>query len=153
MNLRAPTHHPYHLHPRTLNSRSNRVSIATTPIRRFSEQKINRILISNCISPTNEIAESIARTSPTEEEDDESLAAVEETQPSEETSDINIDELSENESLWIQMVEIAKFSGPAVGLWICAPLMSLIDTAVIGQCSSVELAALGSTITFIYFFV
>ncbi|PSS21694.1 Protein DETOXIFICATION 46 like [Actinidia chinensis var. chinensis] len=36
-----------------------------------------------------------------------------------------------------------KFSGPAIGLWICGPLMSLIDTVVIGQGSSLELAALG----------
>ncbi|KAJ6766015.1 PROTEIN DETOXIFICATION [Salix purpurea] len=35
------------------------------------------------------------------------------------------------------------FSGPATGLWICGPLMSLISTAVIGQGSSTELAALG----------
>ncbi|KAK9052039.1 hypothetical protein SSX86_028667 [Deinandra increscens subsp. villosa] len=48
-----------------------------------------------------------------------------------------------NESLWDQLVEIMKFSGPAAGLWLCGPLMSLIDTAVIGQSSSVELAALG----------
>ncbi|KAL9244979.1 hypothetical protein vseg_018690 [Gypsophila vaccaria] len=41
------------------------------------------------------------------------------------------------------MIEIIKFSGPATGLWICGPLMSLIDTAVIGQSSSIELAALG----------
>ncbi|GMH16273.1 hypothetical protein Nepgr_018114 [Nepenthes gracilis] len=47
------------------------------------------------------------------------------------------------QSIWIQMVEIVKFSGPATGLWICGPLMSLIDTAVIGQGSSIELAALG----------
>ncbi|KAL9254822.1 DETOXIFICATION 46, chloroplastic-like protein [Drosera capensis] len=45
--------------------------------------------------------------------------------------------------LWDQIVEIVKFSGPATGLWICGPLMSLIDTAVIGQGSSIELAALG----------
>ncbi|XP_056160899.1 protein DETOXIFICATION 46, chloroplastic-like [Syzygium oleosum] len=48
-----------------------------------------------------------------------------------------------NQSLWNQIVEIVKFSGPATGLWICGPLMSLIDTAVIGQGSSIELAALG----------
>lgn len=48
-----------------------------------------------------------------------------------------------NQSLWEQMIEIVKFSGPATGLWICGPLMSLIDTAVIGQGSSIELAALG----------
>ncbi|XP_028787987.1 protein DETOXIFICATION 46, chloroplastic-like [Neltuma alba] len=35
------------------------------------------------------------------------------------------------------------FSGPATGLWICAPLMSLISTAVVGRGSSTELAALG----------
>lgn len=52
-------------------------------------------------------------------------------------------EFSGNDSIWSQMVEIAKFSGPAVGLWLCGPVMSLIDTAVIGQGSSTELAALG----------
>ncbi|CAL1353679.1 unnamed protein product [Linum trigynum] len=49
----------------------------------------------------------------------------------------------ESQSLWEQMKEIAIFTGPAAGLWLCTPLMSLIDTAVIGQGSSVELAALG----------
>lgn len=48
-----------------------------------------------------------------------------------------------NQSIWNQMKEIVMFSGPATGLWICGPLMSLIDTAVIGQGSSLELAALG----------
>ncbi|XP_057456477.1 protein DETOXIFICATION 46, chloroplastic-like [Lotus japonicus] len=47
------------------------------------------------------------------------------------------------QDMWSQMKEIAIFTGPAVGLWICGPLMSLIDTAVIGQGSSIELAALG----------
>ncbi|XP_078446130.1 MATE efflux family protein isoform X2 [Wolffia australiana] len=49
----------------------------------------------------------------------------------------------ESKSLWGQMTEIAAFAGPATGLWVCGPLMSLIDTMVIGQGSSVELAALG----------
>ncbi|KAH9605356.1 hypothetical protein KSS87_000155 [Heliosperma pusillum] len=48
-----------------------------------------------------------------------------------------------SKSIWDQMIEIIKFSGPATGLWVCGPLMSLIDTAVIGQGSSIELAALG----------
>lgn len=48
-----------------------------------------------------------------------------------------------NKSIWDQIKEIVMFSGPATGLWICAPLMSLISTAVIGQGSSTELAALG----------
>jgi hypothetical protein len=46
-----------------------------------------------------------------------------------------------------QMREIVVFAGPAVGLWICGPLMSLIDTMVIGQSSSLELAALGKCVT------
>jgi hypothetical protein len=50
----------------------------------------------------------------------------------------------EKQSIWNQMKEIVKFTGPATGLWICGPLMSLIDTAVIGQGSSIELAALGT---------
>jgi Na+-driven multidrug efflux pump len=50
------------------------------------------------------------------------------------------------------MKEIIKFTGPATGLWICGPLMSLIDTAVIGQGSSIELAALG-TIDFYIFLI
>ncbi|XVF45369.1 hypothetical protein PTKIN_Ptkin02bG0200300 [Pterospermum kingtungense] len=48
-----------------------------------------------------------------------------------------------NRSIWNQIKEIVMFTGPATGLWVCGPLMSLIDTAVIGQGSSVELAALG----------
>lgn len=48
-----------------------------------------------------------------------------------------------NQGIWIQLKEIVKFTAPATGLWICGPLMSLIDTAVIGQGSSIELAALG----------
>ncbi|KAH7668528.1 Multi antimicrobial extrusion protein [Dioscorea alata] len=50
---------------------------------------------------------------------------------------------SESLSIWKQMKDIALFAGPATGLWICGPLMSLIDTMVIGQASSLELAALG----------
>ncbi|MED6204314.1 Protein DETOXIFICATION 46, chloroplastic [Stylosanthes scabra] len=48
-----------------------------------------------------------------------------------------------NQSIWAQMKEIVKFSGPATGLWICAPFMSLISTAIVGRGSSTELAALG----------
>ncbi|KAK7264242.1 hypothetical protein RJT34_31848 [Clitoria ternatea] len=47
------------------------------------------------------------------------------------------------QSILDQIKEIVMFTGPATGLWICGPLMSLIDTAVIGQRSSIELAALG----------
>ncbi|XP_062076881.1 protein DETOXIFICATION 46, chloroplastic-like [Humulus lupulus] len=53
------------------------------------------------------------------------------------------EELADHQSIWSQMKEIVMFSGPATGLWICGPLMSLISTAVIGRGSSTELAALG----------
>ncbi|KAL8108678.1 hypothetical protein AgCh_024950 [Apium graveolens] len=61
----------------------------------------------------------------------------------EEPTKIDHQGFGENESIWKQMGEIVKFSGPATGLWLCGPLMSLIDTVVIGQSSSIELAALG----------
>jgi hypothetical protein len=59
------------------------------------------------------------------------------------------EEPAENEAvaaevgLWAQVKDIIVFAGPALGLWICGPLMSLIDTMVIGQASSIQLAALG----------
>jgi hypothetical protein len=59
----------------------------------------------------------------------------------------------ERQSIWNQMKEIVKFTGPATGLWICGPLMSLIDTVVIGQGSSIELAALGTVFSCEFGFV
>ncbi|PON99883.1 Multi antimicrobial extrusion protein [Trema orientale] len=50
---------------------------------------------------------------------------------------------SGSEGLWGEIKEIVMFSGPATGIWVCAPLMRVIDTAVIGHGSSLELAALG----------
>ncbi|KAG6541706.1 hypothetical protein Mapa_016971 [Marchantia paleacea] len=49
----------------------------------------------------------------------------------------------QNKSLIEQMREILVFAGPALGIWLSGPLMSIIDTAVVGQSSSLELAALG----------
>lgn len=73
-------------------------------------------------------------------------------------SDPEIDEEEEEkkrgdlvkQSIWEQMKEIVKFTGPAMGMWICGPLMSLIDTVVIGQGSSIELAALGTLFNHTY---
>ncbi|KEH30463.1 MATE family efflux protein [Medicago truncatula] len=59
-----------------------------------------------------------------------------------------VKELLVEQSIWIQMKEIVLFTGPAIGLWLCGPLMSLIDTAVVGQGSSIELAALGPATVF-----
>ncbi|XP_002962420.2 protein DETOXIFICATION 46, chloroplastic [Selaginella moellendorffii] len=42
-----------------------------------------------------------------------------------------------------QMRQIFTFAGPALGIWLSGPIMSLIDTSVIGTSSSLELAALG----------
>lgn len=49
----------------------------------------------------------------------------------------------ENKGLLGQMHEIVRFAGPALGIWLSGPIMSLIDTAVVGNSSSLELAALG----------
>ncbi|KAL8543072.1 hypothetical protein ACS0TY_003812 [Phlomoides rotata] len=104
----------------------------------------NQSIITNC-SLSSHGADNAAQISPIEREKEvEAVVAVEEkTQLLEETLENSRGELLENQSLWDQIIEIVKFSGPAVGLWICGPLMSLIDTAVVGQGSSIELAALG----------
>ncbi|KAL6545988.1 Protein DETOXIFICATION 46, chloroplastic [Orobanche gracilis] len=143
MNLKAPIQYCSHPIFYTLNRTSNRNYIVHEPTLRIPRLKSNRVFIPNCVSPRREITERFAQVSSIEEENEENIAVVEKSQAPEEISDNGGEELSENESLWSQMVEIAKFSGPAVGLWICGPLMSLIDTAVIGQGSSIELAALG----------
>ncbi|XP_073307034.1 protein DETOXIFICATION 46, chloroplastic [Primulina huaijiensis] len=100
----------------------------------------NRIVIRKCFS-SNE--ESIAEVSARGEAKGERADMVEKMLELDEISEKKIEGFSENESMWNQLMEIVRFSGPAVGLWICGPLMSLIDTAVIGQGSSIELAALG----------
>lgn len=68
----------------------------------------------------------------------------------EETLAKNTEKKLAEQGIWIQMQEIIKFTGPATGLWLCGPLMSLIDTAVIGQGSSIELAALGIQLFMIF---
>ena len=46
-------------------------------------------------------------------------------------------------SMMKQISEIIFFAGPVLGIWLSGPIMSLIDTAVVGNSSSLELAALG----------
>ncbi|KAI9127687.1 hypothetical protein K1719_000680 [Acacia pycnantha] len=99
------------------------------------------LLVSSCVNRTQELTDFDRETS-LENEDH-----VEENSRGQEGEDgmvgnIKKQELA-NQSIWDQIKEIIKFTGPATGLWICGPLMSLIDTAVIGQGSSIELAALG----------
>lgn len=51
--------------------------------------------------------------------------------------------LVESKNIFEQLREIVVFAGPALGIWLSGPIMSLIDTSVIGNSSSLELAALG----------
>ncbi|XP_002512977.2 protein DETOXIFICATION 46, chloroplastic [Ricinus communis] len=94
-------------------------------------------LISNCISSSKDVVYDSDNNQGIESGNDGNIAQFQEQEV-----EIERDGL-ENQSIWKQMKEIVMFTGPATGLWLCGPLMSLIDTAVIGQGSSIELAALG----------
>lgn len=60
----------------------------------------------------------------------------------------------EEKSLVDQLKEIMVFAGPALGIWMSGPIMGIIDTAVIGNSSSLELAALGKhPALFLIFFI
>ncbi|CAI5472515.1 unnamed protein product [Closterium sp. Yama58-4] len=48
-----------------------------------------------------------------------------------------------SEEVWEQARSVVSFAGPVMGIWLSHPIMSLIDTAVVGQGCSTELAALG----------
>ncbi|XP_024033687.1 protein DETOXIFICATION 46, chloroplastic isoform X1 [Citrus clementina] len=100
----------------------------------FAPKDHRKRFITTCISSSQEFASEndISNTSVSLSEEKEEEKAVE----------VKTEGLAD-QSIWNQIKEIMKFTGPATGLWICGPLMSLIDTAVIGQGSSLELAALG----------
>ncbi|MCO5550152.1 hypothetical protein L7F22_003634 [Adiantum nelumboides] len=49
----------------------------------------------------------------------------------------------EKKGLLQQLCDIVMFAGPALGIWLSGPIMSMIDTAVVGNSSLLELAALG----------
>nr|POE51262.1 protein detoxification 46, chloroplastic [Quercus suber] len=104
------------------------LSLISTPKKCFR----NRIVTASCISNNREPIDN-DNNGPREIENGSDIASV---------SEIKVSEMG-SQSIWQQMKEIVMFTGPATGLWICGPLMSLIDTAVIGQGSSIELAALG----------
>ncbi|KAI5577366.1 hypothetical protein BDE02_09G108100 [Populus trichocarpa] len=134
-----------HNHPRFL-SRSL-ISFKKRPLSLVSPNSHSSLLHpiplvikpSRLLAPCNSPAHESANNSVTENESstDSISEFIEET-----GIEVNREGL-ENQSMWEQMKEIVMFTGPATGLWICGPLMSLIDTAVIGQGSSIELAALG----------
>eukprot|EP00257_Ricinus_communis_P024612 XP_025012026.1 protein DETOXIFICATION 46, chloroplastic isoform X2 [Ricinus communis] len=102
-------------------------------------------LVTPCISPSKEfVSDSVS-------ENETSVASnyllveegEEKEEDEEETRMVGSRQGLESQSIWNQIKEIVMFTAPATGLWITGPLMSLIDTAVIGQGSSLELAALG----------
>lgn len=75
-------------------------------------------------------------------------SAVEPTLMAAEVADVllsktNEDDGIEGKNFFEQLREIVAFAGPALGIWLSGPIMSLIDTSVIGNSSSLELAALG----------
>lgn len=64
----------------------------------------------------------------------------------EKEADVSQAQEGEGKNMIEQLKEIILFAGPALGIWLSGPIMSLIDTAVIGNSSSLELAALGEFI-------
>lgn len=119
-------------------------SFSTPSLRFLPTNILHRGVKTSCISPGKELI--------FDENSDNSisLSKNEEEEEEEEEEEVEMEvkrEGLEKQSIWSQMKEIVVFTGPATGLWLCGPLMSLIDTAVIGQGSSVELAALGISFT------
>lgn len=125
------------------------------PSLRFCNPKIQHKLFRTfCISPSEKL---IKNEYTIESIDSNSLSENEEKEEEEVKQEMEGKrEGLENRSIWNQMKDIVMFTGPATGLWICGPLMSLIDTAVIGQGSSIELAALGirlkTSVRFLFWF-
>ncbi len=82
-----------------------------------------------------------------EEDEDEAYASTSSTgqqqQQQQQLVHVRVQELVPGKSMVAQMWDIIVFAGPALGIWLSGPIMSLIDTSVIGQSSSLELAALG----------
>ncbi|KAI3446168.1 hypothetical protein Pfo_002833 [Paulownia fortunei] len=144
MNPKTLTHH-FHFHCPYFQTPSQKFSpkftLPKTSLRIVCCRK-NRPIITNCTF-SSRTTDSVTQFPTTEEEKEVEVEVVDKMQLLGEVSENNREGLSDNGSLWDQVTEIVKFSGPAVGLWICGPLMSLIDTAVVGQGSSLELAALG----------
>ncbi len=61
-------------------------------------------------------------------------------------SNLEINEIPEIEAPAVQ--NIIKFAIPAIGIWLCGPLLSLIDTSAVGMLSgTAQLAALNPAIT------
>ncbi|KAL5855927.1 hypothetical protein ACOSQ4_005729 [Xanthoceras sorbifolium] len=109
----------------------------------FTPNNHHSRFITACTSPSQELVDDNQEFTSENESKSTSLSLSKEEEDEEEkVVEVKREDLA-NQSVWNQMKEILMFTGPATGLWICGPLMSLIDTAVTGQGSSIELAALG----------
>ncbi|XP_031271674.1 protein DETOXIFICATION 46, chloroplastic-like isoform X1 [Pistacia vera] len=109
----------------------------------FTPKHSHKRFITPCIGSSQELVDDNEELASESGGNNSSVSlSKEEDEEEEEAVEVKTDGLA-NQSLWNQIKEIMMFTGPATGIWICGPLMSLIDTAVIGQGSSVELAALG----------
>ncbi|KAF6160539.1 hypothetical protein GIB67_019479 [Kingdonia uniflora] len=143
MNINSLSHLP-------IQNPNNITRFSTTILRHYSHSHLRFTLNlsssptirsrfnTNCITPVNQDLVIDNLNSITSSDDDVAEEIV-----STSIKIVSNEEFRANESIWGQIKEIVVFAGPATGLWICGPLMSLIDTAVIGQGSSMELAALG----------
>ncbi|KAM5548685.1 protein DETOXIFICATION 46, chloroplastic-like [Rosa sericea] len=128
-SLPQPSFSPLSFTPRLKTTRQLPKLRSSAPIRRR-----NRLLTA-CVSENLDYVPGISSEN-LDEGNDDALVSEEAVEV------VRVEEL-ESRSIWNQMKEIAMFTGPATGLWLCGPLMSLIDTVVIGQGSTIELAALG----------
>lgn len=131
-SLTRTIHLPFPLH---LSYRSPSYSLRRASIRTTSKSPLPSFRTS-CIRPVRGNADS---------ELDSSLPTFDTANDASAPS-LSSDELSgaKSATIWRQVKEIVRFAGPATGLWICGPLMGLIDTVVLGRSSSLELAALGN---------
>lgn len=130
------------------NQFTPRLRNSTTPppqsIRISHKNNLRNRFLTACTSASHELIEEDKL------ENDNNVASVSLSSEEEEEEEVVVEVVESkredlaNQSIWKQMKEIVMFSGPATGLWICGPLMSLISTAVIGRGSSTELAALGT---------
>ena len=122
--------------PSNFSTRRFHRSLLLSCSRNFTARIQSRRSKSYCINPSQEL--NYEKNEALDEEENEDDEEEEETRV-----EIKGEGLA-NQSIWNQIKEIVMFTAPATGLWICGPLLSLIDTAIIGQRSSVELAALGN---------
>ncbi|KAI4297656.1 hypothetical protein L6164_037538 [Bauhinia variegata] len=132
LNLHLPRYSSA-FHFQNANFPSN-LCLATSGIKHYR-------FVTACVNRTQELIDDVPGI-PTENEDEIEQIFEEQEEKRDVARKIEKMELG-SQTIWDQMKEIVLFTGPATALWICGPLMSLIDTVVIGHGSSIELAALG----------